>query len=535
MLDAGTRRDRARPGRRRSTRSARPRGPCWSRRGRCACAATPPTTRATTSPRRGRGLLGPGSRCPKFRDSLAARLGPAPASTPSRPSSTPSSRRASRSPSPSRGRARPGMEADLFAPAPAPFPWQARARPAPESLTMAQALNRGLRKILAERPESHRPRPGHRHLRRRLQGDRGPAARTSAAPRVFNTPLAESACTGYAIGLALNGHRPIEEFQFADFATEAMTQITLNAATMHFRSGAACPLVLRLPCGGGLTFGSFHSQELESFFLSMPGLKALYPSTRRTPSTPSSPPTRTTTRCCSSSTRASTAAASTRSPGTRTTATSGTPRRVRDGRLRDLRHLRRDGPPRRRGLRLPRRRIRDRRSSSSTCAASPRSSSRRSRPRSRARGRLIVLHEGRSTHGFGAELVARLTEEHFAPLKAPPLRIGVARPAGALRPRARGGLPADQGRGHRADHGVDAVKRKAITRAAWAPIRLFAMDVDGVLTDGTVIDLLGRHGDQALLDHRRAGARSSLRDRALDLAWISRAEVRRDRRCAPRS
>ena len=73
-------------------------------------------------------------------------------------------------------------------------------------------------------------------------------------PRVMNTPLAESACTGYAIGLALNGHRPIEEFQFADFATEATTQITLNAATMHFRSGAACPLVLRLPCGGGLTF-----------------------------------------------------------------------------------------------------------------------------------------------------------------------------------------------------------------------------------------------------------------------------------------
>ena len=44
-------------------------------------------------------------------------------------------------------------------------------------------------------------------------------------------------------------------------------------------SGAACPLVLRLPCGGGLTFGSFHSQELDSFLLAMPGLKALYPST----------------------------------------------------------------------------------------------------------------------------------------------------------------------------------------------------------------------------------------------------------------
>ena len=64
----------------------------------------------------------------------------------------------------------------------------------------------------------------------------------------------------------------------ADFSTEAATQITLNAATMHFRSGASCPMVLRLPCGGGLAFGSFHSQELKSFFLSMPGIKALYPS-----------------------------------------------------------------------------------------------------------------------------------------------------------------------------------------------------------------------------------------------------------------
>ncbi|MCX6943388.1 MAG: hypothetical protein NT173_01240 [Opitutales bacterium] len=102
-------------------------------------------------------------------------------------------------------------------------------------------------------------------------------------PRVFNTPLAESACTGYAIGLALNGHRPIAEFQFADFATEAVTQITQNAATYHFRSGAACPLVLRFPCGT-VQLGSFHSQELESLFLS-----------RRMRSTPSSPPTRTAT------------------------------------------------------------------------------------------------------------------------------------------------------------------------------------------------------------------------------------------------
>ena len=169
-----------------------------------------------------------------------------------------------------------GMEKDLFAPRPAPFPW--RPEPASqENLTMAQALNRALRKVLVERPESLvlgqdiATYGGAFKVTEGLYGEFGRS-------RVMNLPLAESTCTGYAIGLAVNGHRPIEEFQFADFATEATTQIVLNAATMHFRSGAACPLVLRMPCGGGLTFGSFHSQELESFFLSMPGIKALYPS-----------------------------------------------------------------------------------------------------------------------------------------------------------------------------------------------------------------------------------------------------------------
>src|SRR5688572_27929092 len=169
------------------------------------------------------------------------------------------------------------MQADVFAAPSAPLPWKPVA-PAATPLNFAQAITAGLRKILAERPESL--------VLGQDIGTYGGAFKVTEGllkefgrPRVFNTPLAESACTGYAIGLAVNGHRPIEEFQFADFATEATTQITLNAATMHFRSGAACPLVLRLPCGGGLTFGSFHSQELESFFLSMPGLKALYPST----------------------------------------------------------------------------------------------------------------------------------------------------------------------------------------------------------------------------------------------------------------
>jgi 2-oxoisovalerate dehydrogenase E1 component len=131
-----------------------------------------------------------------------------------------------------------GMEAEVFAPASAPLPWKA-GPDVPAQLNIAQSLNLGLRKILGERPESI--------ILGQDIGTYGGAFKVTenllkefGRPRVFNTPLAESACTGYAIGLALNGHRPIEEFQFADFATEAMTQIALNAGTMFFRSGAAC-------------------------------------------------------------------------------------------------------------------------------------------------------------------------------------------------------------------------------------------------------------------------------------------------------
>jgi len=169
-----------------------------------------------------------------------------------------------------------GMMDDVLAPAAPPIAWKATSAAAP--MNMAQAINSGLRKILEERPESVALGEdiglygGAFKVTDGLLKDFGRA-------RVLNTPLAESAFTGYAIGLALNGHRPIVEFQFADFSTDAATQIMLNAATCYFRSGASVPMVLRFPCGGGLTFGSFHSQELESLFLSMPGLKAIYPST----------------------------------------------------------------------------------------------------------------------------------------------------------------------------------------------------------------------------------------------------------------
>ena len=320
-----------------------------------------------------------------------------------------------------------GMQDDLFAPDSPPMSWVSSVGSIEnqeskiENLTMAQALNRGLRKILAERPESI--------VLGQDIGTYGGAFKVTEGlvkdfgrPRVLSTPLCESASTGYALGLATNGHRPIEEFQFADFSTDATTQIVLNAATYHFRAGQKCPVVFRFPCGGGLTFGSFHSQELESAFLSFPGLKALYPSTpqdafnallaayeddnpvilfehkglyRRGKHPVKFDPNY----------RDIWSPAQLRSGDHATIVTYGEMVLLAGEacdylageyeKTFDLFDLRALAP-----LKLD-----------AIKASLART------------GRLVVIHEGRRTHGFGAELVARLTEEHFSALKAAPLRI----------------------------------------------------------------------------------------------------------------
>jgi 2-oxoisovalerate dehydrogenase E1 component len=84
---------------------------------------------------------------------------------------------------------------------------------------------------------------------------------------------------GFALGASQVGARPIVEFQFADFSTEAVTQLGMNAGTWYFRSGSPAPLLVRLPCGGGLTMGAFHSGEFEGLWSRFPGLKLLYPAT----------------------------------------------------------------------------------------------------------------------------------------------------------------------------------------------------------------------------------------------------------------
>jgi 2-oxoisovalerate dehydrogenase E1 component len=324
-----------------------------------------------------------------------------------------------------------GMEADLFVTEAPARPWvpslesdpKSEIRnPESESLTMAQALNRALRKILAECPESIvfgqdiATYGGAFKVTENLFKEFGRS-------RVMNLPVAESACTGYAIGLAFNGHRPVEEFQFADFSTDATTQIALNAATMHFRSGARMPLVLRLPCGGGLTFGSFHSEELESLFLSMPGLKALYPSNPQ------------------DAFNALLAAFEDDNPvllfehkglyrrGKSQVAWDPdyrdvwNPKRVRPGDYAtfvtygEMVHLAGEVCDYFAGEYERSFDLWDLRGLSPLRLKAVKDSLTRTH-------RLVVLHEGRRTHGFGAELVAGLTEELFFSLEAPPLRLG---------------------------------------------------------------------------------------------------------------
>jgi pyruvate dehydrogenase E1 component beta subunit len=103
------------------------------------------------------------------------------------------------------------------------------------------------------------------------------------AARVFDTPLSEALIAGMAVGMAVEGLRPVAEIQFAGFAYTAIDQLLNEAGRMRHRTlgRLSCPLVLRTPCGAGIRAPEHHSESPEAMFAHIPGIRVVYPTSPR--------------------------------------------------------------------------------------------------------------------------------------------------------------------------------------------------------------------------------------------------------------
>ncbi len=101
--------------------------------------------------------------------------------------------------------------------------------------------------------------------------------------RIFETPIAEAGIVGVGVGAAMAGMRPVVELMYLDFVTCAMDEVVNQAAKMRYMTGgqAQVPIVIRLPCGHGRNLAAQHSQIMESWFMHVPGLQVVVPSTPR--------------------------------------------------------------------------------------------------------------------------------------------------------------------------------------------------------------------------------------------------------------
>jgi 2-oxoisovalerate dehydrogenase E1 component len=240
--------------------------------------------------------------------------------------------------------------------------------------------------------------------------------------RVRNTPIIESGAVGAALGLALDGFRPMIEMQFGDFITCGFNQIVNNLAKTHYRWGAAVPVVVRVPVGGGTGAGPFHSQNVEAWFTHVAGLKVIAPAHS--------------VRCEGTPDRGFRG----RQPRPLPRAQAPVPLRPRAGPVRLVHPA--PGP----GAGGARRDGRDHRDllGRSVVGARGRGAIGRGRPRVevidlrtllpwdretvllsvRKTGRALVLHEAPATGGFGGELAAVIGSEAFEALDAPVSRLG---------------------------------------------------------------------------------------------------------------
>src|SRR2546428_12042537 len=146
------------------------------------------------------------------------------------------------------------------------------------TVTLAKALNAGLRDALAANPrvllfgEDVGRLGGVFRVTDGLQKEFG-------EERVFDTPLAESAIIGTAVGLALRGFRPVPEIQFDGFVYPAFNQIVSHVAKYRNRTGVSMPITIRVPFGGRIGAVEHHSESPEAYFTHTAGLKVVAPST----------------------------------------------------------------------------------------------------------------------------------------------------------------------------------------------------------------------------------------------------------------
>ncbi|MBM3286151.1 MAG: tungsten formylmethanofuran dehydrogenase [Candidatus Eisenbacteria bacterium] len=149
----------------------------------------------------------------------------------------------------------------------------------PEPVTMIDAINHGLREEMERNPriliwgeDVADPKGGVFGVTRGLG--------TAFPGRVENSPLAEASIVGVAQGMAIGGWKPVVEIQFGDYSFPAFMQMRNEIPTLRWRSQGAwtCPLVVRVPVGGYIRGGPFHSQCVEALYAHSPGWRVLYPS-----------------------------------------------------------------------------------------------------------------------------------------------------------------------------------------------------------------------------------------------------------------